>query len=578
MRKPTHAFPHHQSVRSRALDYGRTTRHVLCRGLALLACFTAASILAGCRHPAPGSVVPDYLQLVQKAPGQAPTPVRESATGAPDQVPAEVEEAKRILAPHRSEDGRTVRLPLRDAILLALKYNSDVAAERLNPQMADESVIQALAGFDPSLSSKYSMSRSESPSASDGQLTSSVSRSRSAELTLSKDTALGTTFSTGIEGSRGDAEKSDGLDPDYSTDLFLSVKQPLLRGFGPKSTKRDIIVARNDRQRSVESFRQELMDTVQSVERTYWNLYFAIQDLQVRRGALKMAQTVLDNENARFAVGEATKLDVSRALTAAERRKTEIINAENTVRNRVNELKRLLNCPGLSLRDLVTIVPADEPVVVPYEAEREAGIRTALQFRPDLRRSRLEAENRELDLAYRRNQEWPQLDLSGRAEVHGIEANPGNSLDVAATRDYYDWSLSLTLSTPLGNRSRRSQRRRAALRQRQARENLRALEDKAVLEVEKAYNGLITARLQIAATRRAHKAAQERLEGERAMVAEGAATNEELLRAQDDSARAESAARRALADYLIAIGRLEQTKGTLLQYKNIYLKREIEGR
>jgi len=69
--------------------------------------------------------------------------------------------------------------------------------------------------------------------------------------------------------------------------------QPLLRDMGDRISRKDILIARNNRNISANELKSALLDTVYRVEELYWNLVFAERNAEAREQALTLAEDLL---------------------------------------------------------------------------------------------------------------------------------------------------------------------------------------------------------------------------------------------------------------------------------------------
>jgi outer membrane protein TolC len=130
---------------------------------------------------------------------------------------------------------------------------------------------------------------------------------------------------------------------------------------------------------------------------------------------------------------------------------------------------------------------------------------------------------------------------------------------------------------PLGNREARAIFRRSVLQRQQAIDQYRALTQQVALDVKQALNAvyaswdlMIATRKAVFAAADALRAIQQREESER-LTPEFVQLK---LDQQQRLAESERSAAEAVANYNIAIARLERAKGTLLRYNNIMLEED----
>ncbi|MGH7407030.1 MAG: TolC family protein, partial [Candidatus Methylomirabilales bacterium] len=186
----------------------------------------------------------------------------------------------------------TLPLPLRDAILQALRQNLDVLIEGFNPKARTEEVTREDAAFDPAAFATLKFTEIKTPSASTvGGFTAFSPSERETEtgnVGVRKRFTLGTELELAFNNDRTDFNSaSQVVNPGYRTDLTLSLTQPLLRNFGIEVNETPIRLAKGNLAISQALFVQRVQGVVAEVEAAYWDLIFAIEDLEARRRSLR---------------------------------------------------------------------------------------------------------------------------------------------------------------------------------------------------------------------------------------------------------------------------------------------------
>ena len=149
------------------------------------------------------------------------------------------------------------------------------------------------------------------------------------------------------------------------------------------------------------------------------------------------------------------------------------------------------------------IVPIDPPTEENVTLDVEAGIRSALEQRPEVKQALNDIESRKISLAYNRNQIRPRLDALGSYGLSGVgfandAIRAGSTYSDAfyqiRSRDYPNWSVGLNFSVPIFNRTARANAAMAATDLELARTNLALLKQNLAVEVRAAARNVDTAR------------------------------------------------------------------------------------
>jgi outer membrane protein TolC len=272
------------------------------------------------------------------------------------------------------------------------------------------------------------------------------------------------------------------------------------------------------------------------------------------------------------------------------RREEAVIVQTQAIANAEDFLKRLINDPESEEFWALTITPLDQPTESEVQIDLEDSVRTALERRPELDQSRTELDTRSYNVRYTRNQLRPQVDLVGQLVYTGLGGTrfirddlagsvigeiPGgysDALDQMVGLDFYNWSVGLQVSYPIGHSSESAQHAQAQVDYRRQRASIEGQELVVAQEVRTAARGVDTGRKRIQATRVARELAQRRLEAEQKKFEVGMSTSFLIVQTQRDLTEAAANELIALIDYQKALVTFERARGTLLDRENIAVK------
>jgi len=370
-------------------------------------------------------------------------------------------------------------------------------------------------------------------------------------------------------------DSSSGLfNPTYTANVEISIRQPVLRGFGAEVNAAPITVAQLRTDQSAWEFKSQLLTFLRDVEEAYWQLHAARMVHQAVGVELPLMDEVVRLEEAHLDADRVIRADVAKAksqlhalrqryaATAADAAETEL---------------RLRNLLGLPPYDGRTIIPASSPITAPLMIDADSAYAVAMDCRPEVIRQRLTVQVRQVELLVARNGHLPQVDLLALYRTTGVEQRLDRALSMMAGNDYHDWQFGATLAVPLGRRASAAALRAAELQVRR---------EHALLQ-EAAYDTVH--RLAISIRRlqdycRQYQEAELRVRETREWVQGAhvrhanppprridASDNSWLLIALDDyllalkaNVEAQTDAAELLAQYNAELARLEETQGTLL--------------
>ena len=489
---------------------------------------------------------------------------------------------------------------LEDCIIRALKDNLGVAIQVLGPEISAESVNAAQAKYIPTLSMSLSSRKSENASYSYLDASESlIDKTRNFTfLNASQVLPTGGAVTLDFYGYRTTTNRrGTTIDPRYSTTLSFRLTQPLLRNFGFKMARREIIVAANNLGISEESLKKTLMDTVYSVESAYWNLVYSIENLEVRKQSLALAKDLLEKNQRSVEVGTLAPMEVLSAGAEVAPREADLIQAETQIKSNEDQLKLLLNFAGDEDKAISAIMPKDKPTYVAREVDLDEAIATAIQNRTDLEISRIGLETEKLNLSYAKNQVLPDLSLSANYSSPGIDGTrifyigspldgiidytiPGGisgALKQTSQFQYPNWNVGLTLSIPLANVFSRAGLAQAPLNMRQAMLQLENQKEQVYLEIKNAVRSVQANYRRILAFTTARELSEQKLAAEEEKRRVGMSTNYVVLSYQRDLANARISELNSIISYNVSLAALERSMGTNLKSRNINLSDYAPG-
>jgi len=478
-----------------------------------------------------------------------------------------------------------LELSLEDCILKALKNNLNLKAEMITPEIAGRSVSLAAEKFMPTLSLNYNAQSTRSASYSFLDASDEVkTQQNDYTFQITQNIPLGGSFSASLYNYVSDTNRRfQTINPRFGSTLRLNFNLPLLKDFGYRIGRREIVVANYSREVSEENFQRVLENTIYNVEAAYWNLVYARENLKVRQQSLKLAQELLEKNKIEIEAGTLPPIELLTAESEVSTRQADILEAEAMVRNAEDQLRFIINLPAERAdAKNVVLVPTDSPSIEKQEVSYEEALNTAIMKRPDLQALRVDLRAREFNLDYAENQLLPDLRLQASYWSPGISGDqilyqdnnpytgiiigkiPGKKSD--ALRDaldfkYKNWSVGLTLNFPVSNLLSRSYFAQASLDLKQARLRIKNQEQQLDLEISTAVRAVETNYQRALAYRAARELAQKKLEAEQEKFKVGLSTNYLVLQYQRDLANAMTMELKALIDYNVSLANLDRVMG-----------------
>ena len=481
--------------------------------------------------------------------------------------------------------GPRTDLTLEDAIARALERNLDIAVQRLNPLVVDLNLAQALSAYSPTFDTSLSTNSSTSPSSTQldgGQRV--VSDRKVVNTGITQAVAWGGgRYTVDFNNNRQASTNTfSSFNPSYRSSFQGSYTQPLLRGFKIDSTRQQIQVTRINRDIADIDLRQLLTNTVSSVQDAYWDLVYATGTLEVQRQALELAETLIRDNEARVEIGTMAPIEIVSARSEAAQRRQSLAQAEQNLATAELALKQLIVGGTDDEYWAATLNPVDLPTLEVPAIDLEEAIRTALDERTDIARSRRQLDINNVNLSSLSNSRLPAVDLVGTYQLQGqggtrfnrtglgglvfqeIPGGIGDAFNQLYDVDFPTWNLQLTVSYPLGQSAADAQYARARIQVQQVQAQLRQLGLQVATEGTNAVLQIQGIARRIEASTAARELATEQLAAEQSKFAAGLQTNFFVVQAQRDLATAQDTELRAILDQQKALVEFDRVQRTSL--------------
>ena len=510
-------------------------------------------------------------------------------------------------------------LALREAIELALQNNKDIEVARDNVKIAEYDLLMVRGAYDPKFTAQSYYERIQSPATS--FLSGATGAVETADFTATSRLEGLTPKGGGnyrIDFSSVRATTNNqftALNPQYPTALTVSFTQPLVRGFHFDLPRRQIEVAKKNLSLTDAQFRQRAIEVITSVQRSYWDLVFALRNLQIQRNSVQDARTQLEHNRRLVSEGQLAPIDIVAAETQLANFEQAEFSALEDVTRAENNLKNLVAEDQRSALWNVSVVPTDDVDLTPPQVSLSDAMKAAAENRQELKQSDLAREINLLDQKLYRDQTRPEIDLVGSYGVVGnagtltsaispftvttnqlvtrvnqlsglaglpalpptasttIPANLiggyGQSLSNLASNQFNNFRVGVSISLPIRNRTAEGQLGHALVEGKRIATQREQLEQLIQVEVRNALQSLTTteARLRSAAVARAD--AEQQYESEKRKLDAGQSTVFLVLERQTALATARGNELRAQTDLNKAIAELQRATGNSLRANNV---------
>jgi outer membrane protein len=483
---------------------------------------------------------------------------------------------------------------LNDVIKAALENNKDIEVSRQNLRSAEFELQAADGIFTPRVSGTAYFERSKLPSVSifNPTQSSTVNNSLVGNVTYQGFIKkYGATYNASLGNQRTTTDNTfSPLNPQYNTTFNFTFNQPLLRGRNIDSQRRVIEIAKRNISLTDGQFRQRTIETVAVVQRAYWDLTFALRNLQVQRDGVRDANVQLVHNRRLVDEGQLAPVDIVASETQVANLELAVYDALEIVNRAENLLKNLIATDKNDSLWRVSLVPTDNIDLATPRVTLPEALDLAMRNRPELELNAVAKEINEVDQKLYRDQARPQLDFFASYTSSGVRGaqNPdlsdrfgpvvidprllggySSSLGDIFAQKYPTFRVGVTFNFPIRNSTSEAQLGKALVEKEKLETQREQIEQQIQVEVRNALQSLRTAeaRLRTAAVVRENTFRQ--YESEQRKLDAGQSDVYKVLERQTALVNARSAEVRAQTELNKAIAEVERATGNSLKANNI---------
>ena len=375
---------------------------------------------------------------------------------------------------------------------------------------------------------------------------------------VSKRFTTGTEVEVGLANSRYDTDAFGvSLNPSYSAMVELGISQPLMKGFGSDIQTAPVDAAEYELSAATFQVDSTAADLAALVKRSYWELVFAWQDIEVKEFSVSLARKLLEETEAKISAGSLAEVEIYQPQSEVTRREEDLIAAEQAIGLAEDDLKLLMNSSDW----LTPFTPTDTPRTEPVELSLESVLTNALVNRPDLKAAKMNIDAAKIRQTLAEDNLRPSLDLVSRVGYGGLDEDYGEALDRALDDPDTHWQVGLQLTVPLDNTAAKGALQQARAEHAKAETNLQLLQLEIKKSVRTTVRNVELAIKAMEATRKTSLATRKRLEAEQAKFDAGRSTTLDVLIAQESYARALSQENRTNIFYAQTLAELDRIQG-----------------
>jgi outer membrane protein len=522
----------------------------------------------------------DFISSYQREISNTSPQPRESDEGLESLIPSPEPDVLKLDVSKDEISGKNlIKLSLDDAIKRTLISTPEINIVSYDPSIASEDIVKALADFEPALFGRVNFDQQDDPP--DSVFLGGESDSRMLEAGIKQKGITGAEWSLAYALTRNwDDLTTRTLSTRYEPIVSFQIKQPLLRDAWQEVNLAGVNTSQLNYRIALAAFRQKTEEVSTEVIALYWSLARARRDRQIQKLLLDWTIETLKKVENRKGI-DATEVQIKQTETALKSREAILFQTEKQVLDVQDALVRLLSDNQINLLSNFEIVPISELAEAKINFKQPETLGIALSNNPVIEQARLNVDITEINIDVARRQKMPKLDLIATTRLSGLSQGSGASHDELESGNYSSYAIGLTFEVPIGNRQREAEYRKRNWEKRKATSILQNRSDQLAAQVKERIRKAETSYEQIRVQKEAVAAAKIYLQAvEDTEEIRNKLTPEFLLvklQAQEASSNAGQSEIKAIADYNIAIVRLNQAMGTVLDMRYVRNAMPVES-
>jgi outer membrane protein TolC len=349
----------------------------------------------------------------------------------------------------------------------------------------------------------------------------------------------------------------------------LTLKQPLVRGFGPDValiTKRraelQFAISTIDAQNKAE-------EMIRDIVNLYWELAFANYQVDTRNRAVELAAQQEKTTRDELRAGKSPQSALNAVLYETHIRKEALIAAQLDLEKKSMELRRKTGL-GLDRRNFI-LRPGDKFEIGEDEFDIDETLARSRKANRKMASIALQKKLADAELKVAKNGILPQVDATLMGALLGTGDNTGESFGALTGFEGFEVSAGLQVQFDLGGAAKANYESALAKRRRVDvdREDLERQID---AEVIAAVKQVTFARTRVSLSEKAITIADSNWKSEQLKFQAGQTSNFSVMQRQTELIDAQLKRGRAVADYHISVATLQYLSGTILEQYRVNVR------
>jgi outer membrane protein TolC len=457
---------------------------------------------------------------------------------------------------------------------MALENNLSLKAARLTPQTVDYQLASARAAFLPQVTGSYAYRDSATLNNNNLEGAANIdSINQTFNSGVSQTTPwFGGRYTAAFNNSRNANNSTQNLrNPTLSANATFNYTQPLLQGFKTDATRAQVQTLGIQRQVADLQLTTTIENTKASVRTAYWNLRQAIEQIEIQRRSLDLANRLFQDNQTKVDIGTLAPIETTTSETQVANAEQALLQAQTQWVTAELALKQLIaSGPDDDTFKATTINPVETAALSVQSVDIPAAVQAAIASRTDLVEARRNIDASRINLKVTEDQTKPQLDLQGGYSLTGTGGprfnqdgtiTPGGYNQAIAAVYGFDlptWNLQFNFTYPLFMRANKANYARAQIQVDQSIASLKAQELTVTADVTNAGLAVENSYKQYQAAQKAREVAEKNASAEQTRFDVGMSTNYNVVQAQTNLTTQRLTELQALIRYLNAVAEFDR--------------------
>jgi outer membrane protein len=496
--------------------------------------------------------------------------------------------------------GGKLELSLKNYLALVMSNNTDIQLQMLSLEKPKNAIQRAFGVWDPKATASFSSTRTTTPPTSslDGASDKLSTLSQPLSMQVSQTLPEGLNYVAQWGGQKSTSSSSyNNYNPALSSNLSLTITQPLLQNRGSYVNRLNLMIARGNLKSNEFGLKSQLLTLVSGAESAYWDVVNARESLKVAEGARNVAAEFLKLSQKQLELGALSPLDIYNPEQQLASNEVSVAQARFTLQQREDALRKQIGVDlDPDVRKLpIVLTDSAEMNIDSLVFDTDQAIGQAMLNRPDLKQAVQALDVDDLSIQSARNSLLPNLALTGNYTVNGrggiyakktggsldgtvptvITTIPGglsDALDQMFGFGYSSYQMGLKLTFPLRSRTASADMADALVKRKQDTLTLRNTQQAVRLDILNAISNVEGSKQSVKLAKVARDFAQKALDAENKKYELGNEILQNVLSAQNALAQSESAVvtnqislRKNLLNLWVKLGSLLDERGIIVQ-------------